>query len=197
MIILGNRLIFGIIKKIIVTVLTFVYKVLSLFNLQMTALVLLVGLVLFVTGVLERSAAALIIFCFALVLSVLGAVWFTVKRLLGLSGGKKRKGVEIIKSKGVKTDDIPPAAPAPERAQPAYAEEYAPRQVSETADTDTAQAAPAASTESIPAYPRYFAVRQNKDYILAEYADRYELYLKERYGLKKIRIYYKNGENAI
>ncbi len=194
MIILGNRLIFGIIKKIIVTVLTFVYKVLSLFNLQMTALVLLVGLVLFVTGVLERSAAALIIFCFALVLSVLGAVWFTVKRLLGLSGGKKRKGVEIIKSKGVKTDDIPPAAPAPERAQPAYAEEYAPRQVSETADT--AQAAPAASTESIPAYPRYFAVRQNKDYIMAEYADRYELYLKDRYGLKKIRIDYKNGENA-
>ena len=194
MIILGNRLIFGIIKKIIVTVLTFVYKVLSLFNLQMTALVLLVGLVLFVTGVLERSAAALIIFCFALVLSVLGAVWFTVKRLLGLSGGKKRKGVEIIKSKGVKTDDIPPAAPAPERAQPAYAEEDAPRQVSEKADT--AQAAPAASTESIPAYPRYFAVRQNKDYIMAEYADRYELYLKDRYGLKKIRIDYKNGENA-
>lgn len=194
MIILGNRLIFGIIKKIIVTVLTFVYKVLSLFNLQVTALVLLVGLVLFVTGVLERSAAALIIFCFALVLSVLGAVWFTVKRLLGLSGGKKRKGVEIIKSKGVKTDDIPPAAPAPERARPAYAEEDAPRQVSETADT--AQAAPAASTESIPAYPRYFAVRQNKDYIMAEYADRYELYLKDRYGLKKIRIDYKNGENA-
>ena len=194
MIILGNRLIFGIIKKIIVTVLTFVYKVLSLFNLQMTALVLLVGLVLFVTGVLERSAAALIIFCFALVFSVLGAVWFTVKRLLGLSGGKKRKGVEIIKSKGVKTDDIPPAAPAPERAQPAYAEEDAPRQVSETADT--AQAAPADSTESIPAYPRYFAVRQNKDYIMAEYADRYELYLKDRYGLKKIRIDYKNGENA-
>ena len=194
MIILGNRLIFGIIKKIIVTVLTFVYKVLSLFNLQMTALVLLVGLVLFVTGVLERSAAALIIFCFALVLSVLGAVWFTVKRLLGLSGGKKRKGVEIIKSKGVKTDDIPPAAPAPERAQPAYAEEDAPRQVRETADT--AQAAPAVSTESIPAYPRYFAVRQNKDYIMAEYADRYELYLKDRYGLKKIRIDYKNGENA-
>lgn len=194
MIILGNRLIFGIIKKIIVTVLTFVYKVLSLFNLQMTALVLLVGLVLFVTGVFERSAAALIIFCFALVLSVLGAVWFTVKRLLGLSGGKKRKGVEIIKSKGAKTDDIPPAAPAPERARPAYAEEDAPRQVSETADT--AQAAPAASTESIPAYPRYFAVRQNKDYIMAEYADRYELYLKDRYGLKKIRIDYKNGENV-
>lgn len=194
MIILGNRLIFGVIKKIIVTVLTFVYKVLSLFNLQMTALVLLVGIVLFVTGVLERSAAALIIFCFALVLSVLGAVWFTVKRLLGLSGGKKRKGVEIIKSKGVKTDDIPPAAPAPERAQPAYAGEDAPRQVSETADT--AQAAPADSTESIPAYPRYFAVRQNKDYIMAEYADRYELYLKDRYGLKKIRIDYKNGENV-
>ena len=194
MLILGNRLIFGIIKKIIVTVLTFVYKVLSLFNLQMTALVLLVGLVLFVTGVFERSAAALIIFCFALVLSVLGAVWFTVKRLLGLSGGKKRKGVEIIKSKGVKTDDIPPAAPALERARPAYAEEGAPRHVSETADT--AQAAPAASTESIPAYPRYFAVRQNKDYIMAEYADRYELYLKDRYGLKKIRIDYKNGENA-
>ena len=194
MIILGNRLIFGIIKKIIETVLTCVYKVLSLFNLQMTALVLLVGLVLFVTGVFERSAAALIIFCFALVLSVLGAVWFTVKRLLGLSGGKKRKGVEIIKSKGVKTDDIPPAAPAPERAQPAYAEEDAPRQVSETADT--APAAPAAITESIPAYPRYFAVRQNKDYIMAEYADRYELYLKDRYGLKKIRIDYKNGENA-
>lgn len=193
MIILGNRLIFGIIKKIIVAVLTFVYKVLSLFNLQMTALVLLVGLVLFVTGVFERSAAALIIFCFALVLSVLGAVWFTVKRLLGFSGGKKRKGVEIIKSKGVKTDDIPPAAPAPERAQPAYAEEDAPRQVSEA---DTVQAAPADSTKSIPAYPRYFAVRQNKDYIMAEYADRYELYLKDRYGLKKIRIDYKNGENA-
>ena len=40
-------------------------------------------------------------------------------------------------------------------------------------------------------YPKYYAVKQNKNYVMAEYQDRYELYLKTPNGLSKIRTDYK------
>ena len=43
--------------------------------------------------------------------------------------------------------------------------------------------------------PRYFSVKQNPNYVMAEFNDRYELYLKTKDGLEKIRTDYKvDGE---
>ena len=41
-------------------------------------------------------------------------------------------------------------------------------------------------------YPKYFSVKQNKNYVMGEFADRYELYLKTDKGLKLVRTDYKN-----
>ena len=40
-------------------------------------------------------------------------------------------------------------------------------------------------------YPKYYNVKQNKNYVMAEYEDRYELYLKTQSGLSKVRTDYK------
>ena len=39
--------------------------------------------------------------------------------------------------------------------------------------------------------PTYFTVKQNNNYIMAEYSDRYELYRKTEEGLKKVRTDFK------
>ena len=39
--------------------------------------------------------------------------------------------------------------------------------------------------------PTYYTVRQNNNFIMAEYSDRYELYRKTEEGLKKVRTDYK------
>ena len=44
---------------------------------------------------------------------------------------------------------------------------------------------------SIEEYPKYFRVKQNPNYVMAEFEDRYELYMKTADGLKKIRTDYK------
>ena len=39
--------------------------------------------------------------------------------------------------------------------------------------------------------PKYFKVKQNPNYIMAEYMDRYELLVKTESGLKLVRTDYK------
>lgn len=183
MILVSIRLIFGAIKRVVIAIFSIIYKMLKVFNLQLTALVLLVGLVLFITGVFERSAAAVVAFGFALVISVIVAVYFTVRKLLGLSGGKKRKGVEIVSQD---TCDTKKSKKSVERMQEqAMSNKQA--NYSEVAQTDN-------DMERQVTYPVFYSVRQNRDYIMAEYADKYELYLKDKDGLKKIRTDYKSGE---
>lgn len=195
-----NRLIFGIIKRFITGVLKVINGVLSLFNLQAAALAGLVGLILYLTGVFERNAAVFLVYCLVLIGAVVFAVVKTVMNLLGISGkNKKRKGVEIM-------DVGDEAVHAPQKEQTntfkSQAGEYAPQAhtaanafensaVREVFGEEVSAETPAKSR----VYPLYFSVKQNKDYIMAEYADRYELYFKDAYGLKKIRTDYKNGEN--
>lgn len=45
--------------------------------------------------------------------------------------------------------------------------------------------------DSRPSYPKYYRVKQNAAYVMAEYGDRYELYLKTKNGLQKVRTDYK------
>ena len=157
MIIYRNRLIIGLIKQILTAVLTVVYKILSLFNLQFTLLIALVGLVLFLTGVFASSPALTLVYKLILIFSVVYAVVATLRGLLGLNKNvKKSKGAQIIKTDKQKNDDVPAQA---EREQ------------KET--------------------PVYFRVKQNPEYVMAEYSDRYELFRIVDGGLKKIRVDYK------
>jgi predicted membrane protein len=48
------------------------------------------------------------------------------------------------------------------------------------------------NTDKQIAYPVYYNVSQNANYVMAEYADRYKLYYRTKNGLKYIRTDYKN-----
>ena len=96
MIFFRNRLVFGIIKKIIFSLFSAVYKIISLLNLQVTLLVCLIGAVLYLTGVFENKVY-LVIFYFLVILSIIFSIYGTIKKLLGI--GKKvdkKKNVQIL-----------------------------------------------------------------------------------------------------
>lgn len=162
MILLKTRLVFGIVKKAIGTVFKFVYKIIKAFNLHVTLFVLLLGLVLAIVGAIPKGSVGLFVFCIVLALSVVYALVKTVKNIFGT--GKKNNRVKIVN------------APQPEKAQKP---EVAP--VGNSVD----------STIKTPERPRYYSVKNNPSYIMAEYTDRYELFLKTKDGLKKIRTDYK------
>ena len=157
MIIYRNRLIIGLIKQILTAVLTVVYKILSLFNLQFTLLIALVGLVLFLTGVFASSPTFTLVYKLILIFSVVYAVVATLRGLLGLNKNvKKSKGAQIVKTDKPKNDDAPAQAEQGQKETPVY-----------------------------------FRVKQNPEYVMAEYSDRYELFRIVDGGLKKIRVDYK------
>lgn len=162
MIYVKNRLITGLISKTIKKVLTAVYKVLSLFNLQIPLAVAVLGAILFITGALENESLKAIIVV-ALVLSTIGALLTTLNKVFGEKRPKAKKstGVQIVQQ------------PEQEQSKPEQQE------VAQNTQTQTT-------------YPKYFTVRQNRNYIMGEFADRYELYLKTDKGLKLVRTDYKN-----
>ena len=96
MILFRCNLIFGAVKSIIVSVFKIVYKILSFFNLQFALFVLIVGALLYVTGIFDSSPAALMVFYFAVVISVIAGVIYTLKKLLAGDGVKKSKGVQMV-----------------------------------------------------------------------------------------------------
>ncbi|MBQ9734745.1 MAG: hypothetical protein IJV95_02680 [Clostridia bacterium] len=161
MILYKNRLIFGVVRKIISMAFTVVYKILSVFNLQLTLLVLLIGAVLYLTGTLDKNPTVLLIFQVVLICSVVYAIISTVKRLLGISKKpKKSKGAQILD-----TDASIDQTKVQEQAVQTVAVEQD--------------------------KPTYFRVKQNPELIMAEYHDRYELFRVTKEGLKRIRTDYK------
>ena len=116
MILYKNRLIFGIIKNIFVTLFTIVYKIFALFNLQLTLLIALIGVILYFTGVFEQNTAILIVFYILLIISISYAILSTIKKLLGLDKKiKKSKGAQIIVAK---TEEESSAETQQEKNQP-------------------------------------------------------------------------------
>ena len=85
MIIYRNRLIIGIIEKVLMAAVTVVYKILSVFNLHVTLLVALVGLVLFLTGALSASPTLSLVYKLILIFSVVYAIVSTLRGMLGLN----------------------------------------------------------------------------------------------------------------
>ncbi len=143
----------------------------SFFSLQYTLLLALIGVVLHFTGTLESNRAVLVVYAILLVLSFVYAIIASIKKLLGLDKRiKKKKGVQIVEN---------PSTDTPVNQQPINAEQnpqqiYSPQTVRPTLES-----------------PRYYKVRQNPNYVMAEYSDRYELFLIENGGLKKVRTDYK------
>ena len=164
-------MIIGAIKKVIIGIFKVIYKILSIFNLQFALLVALVGAVLYFCGVFESGGLPLTIFTISFIFSILIAVFLTIKKLLGLGKKKEEKPqVQIIQQ---------PVIEQPTVAQPqvVYAQPQQP---------------------IIPQYeqpmeekPKFYRVAQNKNYLMAEYSNRVELFLITAQGLQKIRTDYK------
>lgn len=174
-----NRLVFGIIKRIIVTALKAVYVVIKLFSLQLTVLCGLVGVVLYFTGVFQKVPLALYIFYAALGLSVLIAITFTFRRVFGLS--KKGKSKDGVRNEKIEDREEKPSKTKKEERQ-AEIDSSAKNEITDENLQDEPKQA---------VYPKYYNVKQNGDYVMAEYEDRYELFVKEKDGLRKVRTDYK------
>ena len=161
MILYRNRLLFGVIKSMFGAVFGVVGKLLALLNLQITAILLLLGLVLYFTGTFEQNAELLTIFQLLVVLSAVYAVIATIKSLLGLDKKvKKSKGAQIVSAQNVKEVDG----------------EQQSQSIMQQTQTEKAV---------------YFRVKQNPEYVMAEYADRYELFRSANGKLVKVRTDYK------
>ena len=173
MILYKNRLIIGGIKKILGGIFSFIYKILKFFNLQLSLLVVLVGVVLFFAGVFENNAILEMIFFIVLIASIFWGVIATVKSILfpNKREEKKRAKVKIIKTeeKEQGKDDIKALEHEEvNQTNPPYVEKVLDK-------------------------PRYYRVKQNPDYVMAEYSDRFELYQKTSNGLIKLRTDYKEN----
>lgn len=163
MIFVRNRLILGAIKKIIMWVLKALYKIIALLNLQLPLLVALIGVVLYLVGVFDQGGAPLAVFGICMVLSVVIAVFGLIKKLLGLGGKvKKGKGMQIV------NDNVQPQPIV--YAQPTQYQAPQPEQNGS---------------------PKYYRVKQNPNYVMAEFPDRYELYRLSGGEMIKVRTDYK------
>ena len=155
-------------KDFFKTVFSFIYKFFNALNLVPALFVALVGLVLYVTGTLNAYPVITVIFQVLLVLTAIYAIVATGRKLLGLDKRvKKSKGMQIIDDDGADTS----AETEQEKA----------------AETEKVVNPPIRKKEQ----PKYFKLKQNPDYVMAEYSDRYELFLITEKGLKKIRTDYK------
>ena len=172
-----NRLILDAIFDIIKWLLKIVYKVVVFLNMQLPLLVVLVGIVLYLVGLFDGGGVAVTIYVICLVVSVVIAIIGLIKKLLGLDKEtEKTSGVQIVENPQTpNTAQQPAPAPAPQVVivqQPAnVSPEQAQVQVNEQ--------------------PQYFRLKQNPNYVMAEYPDRYELFKVDNGSMVKVRTDYK------
>ncbi len=152
-----------------------IYNLLSYVYLQYAMLILCVGAILWLTGVFQTSPAVKTIFFVALGISIVLAVFFTIKKLFNL-GKKEEKDVGDVSD--VVKEEFPTEREA-EKQEP-----FEPRYKEPIEDIED---------RIIPVYPKYYRVKQNNNYVMAEYADRYELFYDTGKGLMKVRTDYKKG----
>ena len=146
------------------TVFSMVYKIFNFFNLVPALFVFLLGAVLYFTGVFATYPVILYLFEGCLIFALIYAIVATIRKLLGIDKKvKKSKGAQII-SGGTSEGEKSRQEPEPTN-QP--------------------------NEKYVQKVPRYFRVKENPDYLMAEYDDRYELYLIKDGNLRKIRTDYK------
>lgn len=152
-------------KDFFKTILTFVYNIFNVLNLVPALFISLVGLVLYVTGTFNTYPVVALIFQLLLIAAVIYAIVATGRKLLGLDKRvKKSKGMQIVSDNESAKDTV--------------------KEKKKEKDLAT-------QNVQVAEKPKYFKLKQNPDYIMAEYQDRYELFLITDAGLKKIRTDYK------
>ena len=177
MILVKNNLIFGTIKSIIVFIFKIIYKIIAFLNLQFSLLIALVGLVLFLTGVFEGRDELTSVFLVILICSVVFSIIGTLFKWLNISPKRKKRGNVKISNEN-------------------SADNGANANVNldmQNLNTQNANLQGDVVNGTLTKYPIYYTVKQNNAYVMAEYEDRYELYLKTPSGLKKVRVDYKNN----
>ncbi len=168
-------MIIGAIKKVIIGIFKVIYKILSIFNLQFALLVALVGAVLYFCGVFESGGLPLTIFTISFIFSILIAVFLTIKKLLGFGKKKEDKPqVQIIQQ---------PVVEQPNVIQPTVQPQVV--------YTQPQQPIMPQYENVVEEKPKFYRVAQNKNYLMAEYSNRVELFLITANGLQKIRTDYK------
>ena len=157
-------------KALIVGIFKLIYKVLSFFNLQPTLFVSLIGVILYLTGTFKANPTVLFIFQIALIITLVYAVVESIVKMLGVKKqNKKSKGMQIVKQTDEQMLGLPPQNNNQSNL-PSNNQQYASNQVSQ---------------------PKYFRVKQNPNLVMAEYADRFELFKILDGQLVRIRIDYK------
>ena len=153
-------------KLIFKVIISLVYKILDFFSLVPAFFVTLLGVVLYFTGTFENNPTLTLIFQIILIVTIVHAIVATTKKLLGLDNRKvkKSKGMQIINNQTAQQSQ---------------------EQTSQTIENNPQQIV--VKEEK----PRYFKLKQNPDYVMAEYSDRYELFLITAKGLEKVRTDYK------
>lgn len=179
-----SRLIVGPIVKFFKAIFKGIYWIINLLNLQVALLVVILGVIVYFLGLFENNAFMRLIFLIGIIFSIAYAVIATFCKVFGIdkkNGRDKNKPVNkyMVKDKN-------PNQQQPEQTQ----------QVQETNDYQQTSYEQGVYQEQEANLlqqekPRYFRVKQNPNYIMAEYSNRYELYLQTERGLQKVRTDYK------
>lgn len=181
-----NHLVFGIIKKLFVYIFKFIYIFVKFLNLQPAVLIGLIGLVLYLTGKLDGTGGALqTIFYILLIFSLFYSIVKTIKSILFPNRNKEKNNDRKVEStyKKEETEEnttVPPVVKVNETVVP-------PVQPVPPTTTAVPPASEVKVETASKVSPVYYAVKQNPNYIMAEFPDRYELYLKTQNGLVKVR----------
>ena len=157
-------------------------------------IVLIFGGALYLSGAWYSSLVLQLIFYFLLIAALVYAIISTVRRLLGL-GKKKKSGdgsataSKDKKGKKSKKDKSAAVADDTEHAVSSGAREV-------PAESSTQEGAHSSAQDDVDfcrgdEKPVYYAVKNQPNYIMAEYSDRYELFLKTKKGLLRVRVDYK------
>lgn len=196
MIVYRNRLIFGVVGMIISTVFQAVYAVISFLKLQFVFLVSILWAILYFVGMTAKYPILNLFLSLALIASVMYAVVSILKALLGIDNKKrKRRGAQLIKNQAVAPQNTEPMQTAQPTMQTAQQTQNV--QFNQTANTNQSINSESASPyqtstqNAVVEQPRYFRVKQNRELIMAEYSDRYELYKISGGTLVKLRTDFK------
>ena len=171
MLYIRNHLIFGAIRSFFTVLFTIAYKIVGVFRLQLFLFCVVTGALLEIAfGWISRSTTGFAVFHLALCLSVAYAVIAGIFRILHPFGNsKRRRGAAQI----LNTEEAPQEkalGKSVAQTEPEVREREAVRE---------------------PERPKYYRVRKNPAYIMAEYGDRVELYKEENGTLIYVRTDYK------
>ena len=177
MVYIKNYLLIGTIIGAIKKALKAVYAVIAFLNLNLTLAVLLVGVILYFTGVFDKLPEIFYLFIAIVVLSViyaLSANLNAIKKLFTGKGKKEKKSPSNPVSANTETEPQPDTAVVKEN--PPTTKSIAENRVKEKVK---------------PSKVKYYRVKQNPRYIMAEYSDKYVLYYDNGNGYTYIRTDYK------